>query len=182
MNAPSKNKFGKLWVFGGVANNAQHLDVCRISSKAGFSAVRFDVVTLQIFFASTFFTLAAFVYDLGYDFAGVVFSFAGAAVPFMMCFATKLFASSGSRARNGTVLACATSTFSYLKVLTALFARAIQHSFGLVRSKFLRAFSRTCVSFPANMCVWSAKKVAANRTCKYSTSATFNFSLEFSHG
>lgn len=179
---PSKNKFCKFWVLGGVTNDAQHLDVCRVSSKAGFRTVRFYVVPLQILFASALFTLASFFYDLGYGLAAIVLSFAGAAVPLMMCFATKLFTPGGCHAGDGTVFACAASAFSYLKLFAALFARAIQHGFGFARPKFLRAIPRTSVSLPANMCVWPTKKVAANSACEYSASAAFNFSLEFSHG
>lgn len=182
MKMPGKDELGKFWVLSCVACYAQHLNICRIGSKAGFRTVRFDVVTLQIFLVSALLTLTALLHNLPDNFPAVVFAFACAAVPFGVRSTAHFFTPSNGHASDGAVLACSASAFSYLKLFPALFARTLHHSFWFAGFKFLRAVTRTGGCFPTNVGVWATKNLAASRTCKYSTSATFNFSPEFSHG
>jgi hypothetical protein len=177
---PSKNKFGKFWVFRCVANHAQHLNVCWISSKAGGRAVRFNVVALQIFLASAFFALATFMNNLADDFSTVVFSFACAAFPVWMIrtFWHGLFCSAFFRA----IFASAAVAFSNLKLFAARFARAVNQGLYLFWVQFVRARTGAGVCFAPNVRIWTTELDTANGACQNATTATFNLPLEFRHG
>jgi hypothetical protein len=177
---PSKNKFGKFWVFGCVANRAQHLDVCRIGSKAGGRAVRFNVMALQIFLASAFFALATFMNNLADDFAAVAFSLACAAFPIWVVWA--FWHGRFCSAFVGTILACAAVAFSNLKLLAARFACAINQGLCFFWVQFVRARTGARVCFAPNVRIWAAELDTAGGTCQNGATATFNFPLEFRHG
>ena len=143
MNVPSKNKFGKFWVLGCVANYAQHLDICRVSSETGFRAVRFNVVPLQIFFATALLTLTAFLNDKFDCLAAIVLSFACAAFPLWVLVATHLFATSVSRAFGRAVFSGSTASLANLKLLPASLASTLKKCFLFARFNFVRTLFGT---------------------------------------
>ena len=177
---PGENKFGKLRVFGRVAGNAQHLNVCRVGAKARLRTVRFDVVPLQIFFAAALFALVSFANNLTYQFSTVVFSLACAALPIWVVWAFRHSCFSAAFCR--TVFTRATAPFAYFKLFFARFADTLQKGLLFARAQFLRAFSRTGVCCSSDVGVGPCKNIFASGTCQSSVPAPFNCSLEFSHG
>lgn len=180
MKMSSKDELGKFWVLSCVARYAKYLNVCRIGSKAGFRAVRLDVMPLQVFLVAALLTLAALLHNLTDDFSAVVLSFACAAIPSWVvgAFWHSRLCSTGC----GTVFSCSSTAFSNLKLLSASFAYPVKHCFGLLRMKFVRARTGTSVGFAPNVCVRANKLDTASSACQNAVSAPFNFSLEFRHG
>lgn len=177
---PSKDKFGKFWVFRCVANHAQHLNICRVGSKAGFRAVRFNMVALQFLLASALFAFATFLHNLTNYFSAVVFSFACSAIPFWMvgAFWHSRFCTTGC----GAVLSCSAIAFSNLKPFAASFAHPVKNCFGLLWMKFVRTRAGASVGFSSNVRVGANKLDTTGGACQNAVSAPFNFSLEFGHG
>ena len=177
VDVPSKNELRKLWMFSGVTNNAQHLNVCGVSSKAGGGAMRFNMVPLQIIFISTFFATTTFFYDLVDYFATVIFTFACTAFPVWMIwsFWHSCFCSTFRR----TILAGSTIAFSNLKMFTASLACTVKQCFIFSWAQFVGTRNRTSICFPPNMCVRSSKLSTTSSTGECYMPTPFNLSLEY---
>lgn len=180
VNMPSKNKLGQLRMFISMASHTQNLNVGWIRPQTWLCAVRFNMVALQIFCAITFFTLALFCNDLGDYFSAAIFALASATIPFWMGGA--FWHSRLCTTCCGAVFACAAIAFSNLKRFTTCFTYTIKQCFCFFWAQFVRTRMRTSVCFTTDMCVGPHKFDTANRACKNTMPAPFNFSLEITHG
>jgi hypothetical protein len=78
---------------------------------------------------------------------------------------------------NRTVFTSTATTFSNLKMFIAFFANAINHNFWSTWFKFLRARSRTRVSFSSYMAIGSSKLYATRCAFNSCMTAISNFSF-----
>jgi hypothetical protein len=179
---PSKNESGQLRVFSSMAFNAQHLNVGWISPQTRFCAMRFNMMTLQVFCAATFFALAFLCNNLGNYFSAVMFSLAGAAVPFWMLRASHFLPTSLCQARYRTVLSCTAPSFTHFKLFSTRFTDTLQQSFWFARAQFLRTISRASVSCSPNVRIWTGKNSITSSAYQCSMPTTLDCSLEITHG
>ena len=158
--------------------NAQNLNVCRISAKAGFCAVRFYVVSLQRIFAAAFFTVAFFCNNLFYHLSNSISSFRRAVLPVWVIWAAHVASTSSSQTGYRAICAGTTTAFAHLKCFSTFFTNAVNKRFWLAGFKFVGTRPRAGVCFPSHMCVGASKLSATSGTSKCYMPTPLNFSLE----
>lgn len=165
-----------------MAYTTQYLYVCRVCTNGWCTAVRFFMMPLQIGCGCTLLALPTLSDNMRNSFSTCVRPFARTAVPVRVRF----FAHSASTSRRHTVdravLPGASTTLANLKLLSALFARTLKQCFLFACTEFLRACDGARVGGPTYVRVWACEQRPAGTARKGCMPATFNSSLEFSHG
>lgn len=178
VNSPRQNKFSQSRMFVCMTNDAQHLDICWISTQVGFRAVRFYMMPLQRICTTAFFAIAFFCHNLLYYFSNCISSFRRAVVPFWMVWTAHVASTRSSQARNRAICAGATAPFAHLKCFATFFANTINKSFWFAWFKFVGTRPGAGVCFSSDMCVGANKLTTASAASKCYMPTSFNLSLE----
>lgn len=182
MSMSSQDKLRQIWMFFGMAKDAQCLDVVWIRSTGKITGMRIDVMPLKFFFAPAFFTLFAFCQNIFNSFSARVCAFTRSVVPKWMIIFRHFSSSSICHALYRTILPSSSPAFANLKLFVALFTRTINHCFRFFWFNFISAFSGASVCLSSVMSFEYLKLFITRRAIKSYFSSTFNFSRSICHG
>lgn len=160
-----------------MANFAQYLYVCRVSTKYWRGAMRFNMVPLKKRGAPTFFALSTRSHHLCNSLSAGVGAFTRTTVPFVVVRPAHYAASRHRQTRDRAVFSSTAMPFTHLKQFAALFASAINKCFLLASFDFFRTWARAGVGVTAYVRVGASKLCATCGASKRSMPSTANFSF-----